>query len=46
MPVEIDLLKINVNGLERVLEANLTNFFGISSDDLLLFKQAKKLATH
>ena len=30
MPEEIDLLKINANGLERVLEANLTNLFGIS----------------
>ena len=41
MPVEIDLLKINANGLERVLEANLTNLFGISNDDFLSFKQEK-----
>ena len=27
MPVEIDLLKMYANGLERVLEANLTNLF-------------------
>ncbi|XP_068755893.1 uncharacterized protein [Montipora capricornis] len=46
IPVEIDLLKINANGLEMVLEANLTNLFGISNDDFLLFKQEKKLATH
>ena len=46
MPVEIDLLKINANGLEKVLEANLTNLFGISNDDFLSFKQEKKFATH
>ena len=46
MPVEIDLLKIRANGLERVLEANLTNLFGTSNDDFLSFKQEKKLATH
>ena len=42
MPVEIHLLKINANGLERVLEANLTNLFGISNDDFLSLKQEKK----
>ena len=46
MPVEMDLLKINANGLDRVLEANLTNLFGISNDDFLSFKQEKKIATH
>ena len=46
MPVEIDLIKINANGLEKVLKANLTNLFGISNDDFLSFKQEKKLATH
>ena len=46
MPVEIDLLKINANGLERVWEANLTNLFGVSNDDFLSFQQEKKLATH
>ena len=45
-PVEIDLLKMYVNGLERILEANLTNLFGTSRDDFLSFKQVKKLATH
>ena len=37
---------LNANGLERVLEANLTNLFGISNDDFLSFKQEKKSATH
>ena len=46
MPVEIDLIKINANGLGKVLKANLTNLFGISNDDFLSFKQEKKLATH
>ena len=44
MPVEIDLLKIDANGLERVLEANLTNLFRISNDDFLSFKQEKKIS--
>ena len=39
MPVEIDLIKINTNGLEKVLKANLTNLFRISNDDFLSFKQ-------
>ena len=39
MPVEIDLIKINTNGLEKVLKANLINLFGISNDDFLSFKQ-------
>ena len=34
------------NGLDRVLEANLTNLFGTSKEDFLSFKQEKKLATH
>lgn len=46
MPVETDLLNIYANGLERVLEANLTNLFGISNDHFLSFKQDKKSATH
>ena len=46
MPVEIDLLKLYANGLERVLEANLTNLFGTSDDDFLSCKQEKKLASH
>ena len=46
MPVEIDLLQINANGLERVLEANLTNLFGISNYDFLSFKQEENSATH
>ena len=46
MPVEIDLLKMYANGLERVLEANLTNLFGTSNDDFLSFREEKKLATH
>ena len=45
MPVEIDLLNIYANGLEKVLEANLTNLFGISND-ALSFKQEKRSATH
>ena len=46
MPLEIDLLKINVNGLDRGFEANLTNLFGISKDDFLSFRVEKKFATH
>ena len=46
MPVEVDLLKINANGLDRVLELNLTNLFGISNDDFLSCKQEKKSLTH
>ena len=46
MPAEIDLLKINANGLEKVLKANLSNLFGISNDDFLSFELEKKLATH
>ena len=45
MPVEIELLNINASSLERVLEANLTNLFGISNV-FLSFKQEKKSATH
>ena len=46
MPVEIDLLNIYANGLERVLEANLTNLFGTSNDDFSSFKREKELAAH
>ena len=46
MPVEIELLNINASSLERVLEANLTNLFGTSSDDFLSFKQEKNSETY
>ena len=46
MPVKNDLLNIYANALQRVLEANLTNLFGISNDHFSSFKQEKKSATH
>ena len=46
MPVEIELLNINASSLERVLEVNLTNLFGTSSDDFLSFKQEKNSETY